>query len=267
MRDGVTVKPGSKVSLGDFPPDATLGLDDKEKAQAGALKLGERLAELGALLAANCRNALLVVIQGMDASGKDGTVKHCIGPLNPAAVKVTPFKAPNSAELAHDFRWRVHACCPPRGEVGIFNRSHYEDVLVVRVESLVPEDVWSRRYAAINAFERNLVDEGTVIVKLWLNMSKEEQAVQMRERLADPTKNWKFDADDLEKRKKWDEYMEAYRVMIEETSTEWAPWHVIPADHKWARNLVVSELLVGALEGLDMDWPKLDPKIRKMKVV
>ena len=266
MRDGLMVKPGAKVSLGDFPPDTTLGLDDKEKAQASTLKLGERLAELGALLAATHSRSLLVVIQGMDASGKDGTVKHCMGPLNPAAVRVTSFKAPTVTELAHDFLWRVHAVCPSRGEVGIFNRSHYEDVLIVRVESLVPEDVWSRRYETINAFERNLVNEGTVIVKLWLNMSKEEQAVQMQERLADPTKNWKFNIDDLDKRKKWDEYMEAYRAMLEETSTDWAPWHVIPADRKWVRNLVVSELLVDALERLDMDWPKLDPKIRKMRI-
>lgn len=261
------VHPGKKVDLGDYPPDATLGLDDKEKAQAAAAKLGERFAELGAMLAANHRHSLLVVVQGMDASGKDGTVKHCLGPLNPMAVHVTSFKAPTSNELAHDFLWRVHSACPGRGEVGIFNRSHYEDVLIVRVESLVPEDVWSRRYDAINAFERNLVDEGTVVLKLWLNMSKEEQALQMQERLSDPNKNWKFNLDDLEKRKKWDEYMEAYRVMLERTSTDWAPWHVIPADRKWVRNLVVSELLVDALEGLGMEWPRLDPKIRKMKIV
>lgn len=267
MRDGVRVTPGKRVHLDHYPPDATLGLDDKEKAQAAAAKLGERIAELGALLAANRRHALLVVIQGMDASGKDGTVKHCIGPLNPMGVHVTSFKAPSPVELAHDFLWRVHQACPARGEVGIFNRSHYEDVLIVRVEDLVPEDVWSKRYDAINAFERNLVDEGTVVLKLWLNMSKEEQAVQMRERLEDPTKNWKFNVDDLEKRKKWDEYIEAYRVMLEETSTDWAPWHVIPADRKWVRNLVVSELLVDALEGLGMEWPKLDPKIRKTKIV
>lgn len=267
MRDGVRVKPGSQVDLADFPPDAQLGLDDKEKAQAATEKLGERLAELGALLAANRRNSLLVVVQGMDASGKDGTVRTCMGPLNPMAVQVTSFKAPTPIELAHDFLWRVHAACPPRGEVGIFNRSHYEDVLIVRVENFVPEDVWSKRYEAINAFERNLVDEGTVIVKCWLNMSKDEQAVQMQERLADPTKNWKFNPDDLEKRKKWDEYMEAYRVMLEKTSTDWAPWHAIPADRKWVRNLVVSELLVDALEGLNMEWPELDPKVRKMKIV
>ncbi len=266
MRDGVQVKPGSNVDLGDFPADAKLGLDDKEKAQAATTLLGDRLADLGASLAANDRHSLLVLIQGMDASGKDGTIKHCIGPLNPMGVEVSSFKAPTPVELGHDFLWRVHSACPARGQVGIFNRSHYEDVLVVRVENLVPEDVWSRRYDAINAFERNLTDEGTVIVKCWLNMSKDEQAVQMRERLDDPKKNWKFDPGDLEKRKKWDEYMEAYRVMLERTSTEWAPWHVIPADRKWVRNLVVSELLVDALEKLDMTWPGLDPKVRKMKI-
>ena len=266
MRDDVRVKPGSDVDLGDFPADAVLGLGDKEKAQAATVKLGERLAELGGMLAATHKHSLLVVIQGMDASGKDGTVKHCIGPLNPMAVDVTSFKAPTSVELGHDFLWRVHAACPERGHVGIFNRSHYEDVLIVRVENFVPEDVWSKRYDAINAFERNLVDEGTVIVKCWLNMSKDEQAVQMRQRLDDPTKNWKFNPEDLNKRKKWDEYMEAYRVMLEKTSTDWAPWNVIPADRKWVRNLVVSELLVETLEGLDMSWPELDPKVRKMKI-
>ncbi len=266
MRDGVRVEPGSKVNLGDFRADAKLGLEDREVAQAATARLGERLHDLGALLAASGKHALMLVLQGMDASGKDGTVRHCIGPLNPMGVEVTSFKAPSSLELAHDFLWRIHAACPPRGTIGIFNRSHYEDVLVVRVENLVPEAVWSPRYAAINAFERTLVDEGTLIVKCWLNMSKDEQAIQMRERLADPTKNWKFNPDDLEKRKKWDEYMEAYRVMLEETSTEWAPWHVIPADRKWVRNLVVSELLVDALERLDMTWPALDPKVRKMKI-
>ena len=267
MRDGVQVKPGSSVDLGNFSADAKLGLEDKEIAQAATTRLGQRLADLGAMLAANHTRALLVVIQGMDASGKDGTVRHCIGPLNPMGVGVTSFKAPTHVELGHDFLWRVHAACPARGQVGIFNRSHYEDVLVVRVENLAPQDVWSRRYDAINAFERHLVDEGTIIVKCWLNMSKDEQAVQMRERLEDPKKNWKFNPDDLEKRKKWDEYMEAYRVMLEKTSTDWAPWHVIPADRKWVRNLVVSELLVDALEGLDMTWPGLDPALRKTKVV
>ncbi len=266
MRDGVLVKPGKSVSLADYPSDAKVGLDDKEKAQAATAKLGERISELGALLAANHKHSVLVVIQGMDASGKDGTVKQCIGPLNPMAVNVTSFKTPTPIELGHDFLWRIHAACPQKGEFGIFNRSHYEDVLIVRVENFVREDVWSKRYAAINAFEKNLVDEGTVVLKFWLNMSKDEQAVQMRERLDDPTKNWKFNVDDLEKRKKWDEYMEAYRVMLEKTSTDWAPWHVVPADRKWVRNLVVTEVIVDALEALDMEWPELDSKIRKMKI-
>jgi PPK2 family polyphosphate:nucleotide phosphotransferase len=267
MRQGVQVTPGSRVDLADFPANEQLGLDDKEKTQAATAKLGERLTELGALLAANRTHAVLVVIQGMDASGKDGTVKHCIGPFNPMAVQVTSFKAPTPIELAHDFLWRVHAACPPRGELGIFNRSHYEDVLIVRVENLVPEDVWGRRYEHINTFEKNLADAGTVILKFWLNMSKEEQAIQMRERLEDPTKNWKFNVDDLNKRAKWDEYMEAYRVMLEQTSTPWAPWHVIPADRKWVRNHLVTEILVDALESLAMTWPKLEAKIRKMKIV
>ncbi len=266
MRDGVRVKPGRKVDLDDYPSDAKLGLEDKEATRAETARLGERLAELGGLLAANRTNGVVVVFQGMDASGKDGSVKHCIGPLNPSAVDVTSFKAPTSTELAHDFLWRVHQVCPPRGEFAVFNRSHYEDVLVVRVEGLVPKKRWEARYDAINAFEKNLVDEGTLVIKFWLNMSKDEQLVQMQERLDDPTKNWKFNADDLTKREHWDDYMEAYRVMLERTSTDWAPWYVVPADRKWVRNQVISEVLVESLERLDMSWPKLDPAVRKMKL-
>lgn len=267
MREGVRVPPGKRVSLKDYPPDAKLGMKDKAWAQARVAKLATRLEELGGLLAATRARGVLIVFQGMDASGKDGTVKHCIGPLNPGAVDVTSFKAPTSIELAHDFLWRVHQVCPPRGEFAVFNRSHYEDVLVVRVENLAPKERWEKRYDAINAFEKNLVDEGTLVLKFWLNMSKDEQAVQMRERLDDPTKNWKFNADDLNKRAKWDEYMEAYRVMLERTSTDWAPWNVVPADRKWVRNLVVSEVIVDALEKLDMEWPLVDPEVKAMKIV
>jgi len=267
MRDGVLVPAGKRVRLKDYPADATLRMKDKEWAKARTEELAVRLEQLGGLLAATRTHAVLIVFQGMDASGKDGTVRHCIGHLSPGNVDVTSFKVPSSLEASHDFLWRVHQACPPKGEFGVFNRSHYEDVLVVRVEELVPKARWEKRYDAINAFEKNLVDEGTVVLKFWLNMSKDEQAVQMRERLDDPTKNWKFNADDLTKREKWDEYMEAYRVMLERTSTEWAPWHVIPADRKWVRNLLVTEVLVDALENLGMRWPKIDPAVRDTTIV
>ena len=214
------------------------------------------------MLMAEHRRAVLVVLQGMDASGKDGTVKHCLGGLNPMSVRVAGFKAPTSTELAHDFLWRIHQVLPQRGEIGIFNRSHYEDVLVVRVEELVPKAVWKKRYAAINAFEQHLADEGTMVVKLFLHISQEEQAKRFRERISDPTKNWKFSPDDLVKRAKWDDYMTAYRAMLERTSTDAAPWHVVPADHKWVRDAVVTEVLTQTLEGLDLKWPELAPEMR-----
>lgn len=267
MHDGIIVEPGTKVRLKDRPADAKLGLPEKEATRAETIELGDRLAELGGLLAADRAHGVLVVIQGMDASGKDGTVRQCIGPLNPSSVNVTSFKAPTSTELSHDFLWRIHDVCPRRGEFAIFNRSHYEDVLIVRVDGLVPKKQWEKRYDAINAFEKNLVDEGTLVIKFFLHMSKDEQAVQMQQRLDDPTKNWKYNADDLRKREQWDDYMEAYEAMLERTSTPWAPWHVVPANRKWVRNFVVSEVLVEALEGLKMKWPVLDPAIRRTKIV
>jgi PPK2 family polyphosphate:nucleotide phosphotransferase len=212
------------------------------------------------------KRAILVVLQGMDASGKDGTVKHALGGLNPMSVRVAGFKAPTSTELAHDFLWRIHQVLPQRGEIGIFNRSHYEDVLVVRVEALAPKPVWKKRYASINAFEQHLANEGTTVVKLFLHISPEEQAKRFRERLASPRKNWKFSPDDLAKRAKWDEYMTAYRVMLERTSTDVAPWHIVPADHKWVRDAVVADILTRTLEGLDLKWPELDPEIRGLVV-
>jgi PPK2 family polyphosphate:nucleotide phosphotransferase len=266
MRKGVRVKPGSKLDLSKYPADAKLGIRDREEADARITELAPRLADLGGLLAADRKHALLVVIQGMDASGKDGTIKHSISSFTPSSLHIAAFKAPTSTELAHDFLWRIHAHCPERGQIGIFNRSHYEDVLVVRVEGLAPESVWRPRYEAINAFERHLAHEGTVIVKLWLNISKDEQARQLQQRLKDPTKNWKFNEDDLAKRSHWDQYMDAYREAVERTSTDWAPWYVIPVDHRWVRNVVVSEILVDTLESLDMSWPRLPPAVRKMKI-
>jgi PPK2 family polyphosphate:nucleotide phosphotransferase len=260
------IAPGSKVDLGAHPPAATLALRDEISARARTAKRAERMAELATMLMAEHRRAVLVVLQGMDASGKDGTVKHCLGGLNPMAVRVAGFKAPTSAELAHDFLWRVHQVLPQRGEIGIFNRSHYEDVLVVRVEGLVPKQVWKKRYAAINAFEQHLANEGTILVKLFLNISQEAQAKRFRERISNPRKNWKFSPDDLAKRAKWDDYMTAYRAMLERTSTGAAPWHIVPADHKWVRDAVVTEVLTQTLEGLDLKWPELAPEMRTLVV-
>jgi PPK2 family polyphosphate:nucleotide phosphotransferase len=262
----VRVKPGSKVDLKDRDPGDRLGYDGKEEANAAAAKHAERLVELTAKLAATRAKAVLLVLQGMDCSGKDGTTRATFSAVSPTFLKVVSFKAPNSAELAHDFLWRIHANLPERGQVGIFNRSHYEDVLVVRVDELVPETVWSKRYGAINDFEEHLANEGTVLVKVMLHLSRDEQLVRLRERLKNPAKNWKFSADDLAKRKQWDEYTAAYAAMLERTSTEWAPWHVVPADHNSVRNAVVAELLVDALDQLHMEWPALDPAVEVLTV-
>jgi PPK2 family polyphosphate:nucleotide phosphotransferase len=260
------VAPGSKVDLGAHPAGARLGLRDEKSARAHTAKRAERMADLATMLMAEHKRSVLVVLQGMDAAGKDGTVKHCLGGLNPMSVRVAGFKAPNATELAHDFLWRVHQVVPQRGEIGIFNRSHYEDVLVVRVEELVPKNVWKKRYAAINAFEEHLAHEGTTVVKLFLNISEDEQATRFRARLEDRSKNWKFSADDLAKRSKWDEYMTAYRAMLERTSTKLAPWHVVPADHKWVRDAVVIEVLTQVLEGMDLEWPALAPELEALVV-
>jgi PPK2 family polyphosphate:nucleotide phosphotransferase len=266
LADATRIKPGSKVDLDDHTPDARLGLRDEKSAREQTAKRAVRMAELATMLMAEHRRSVLVVLQGMDASGKDGTVKHCIGGLNPMSVRVAGFKAPNSTELAHDFLWRVHQVVPQRGEIGIFNRSHYEDVLVVRVEELVPKQIWKKRYATINAFEQHLATEGTTVVKLFLHISQEAQAKRFRARIADPTKNWKFSPDDLAKRAKWDEYMTAYRVMVERTSTATAPWHIVPSDHKWVRDAVVTDILTRTLEGLDLKWPELAPEMRGLVV-
>jgi PPK2 family polyphosphate:nucleotide phosphotransferase len=260
------IAPGSKVDLAAHPPAAKLGLRDEASARERTAQRAERMAELATMLMAEQRRAVLVVLQGMDAAGKDGTVKHCLGGLNPMSVRVAGFKAPTSTELAHDFLWRVHQVLPARGEIGLFNRSHYEDVLVVRVEELVPRQVWKKRYAAINAFEQHLANEGTTVVKLFLHISREAQAKRFRERIANPRKNWKFSPDDIAKRARWEDYMAAYRVMLERTSTEKAPWHVVPADHKWVRDAVVTDVLTQTLEGLGLQWPALSAELRAIVV-
>jgi PPK2 family polyphosphate:nucleotide phosphotransferase len=260
------IAPGSKVDLADHEPGAKLGLGNEAATRRQTAKRAERMADLATMLMAEHKRAVLVVLQGMDASGKDGTVKHCLGTLNPMSVRVAGFKAPTSTELAHDFLWRVHSVLPQRGEIGIFNRSHYEDVLVVRVEELVPKPVWKYRYEAINNFEAQLANEGTIVVKCFLHISEQAQAERFRERIADPAKNWKFSADDIAKRARWSEYMNAYRAMLERTSTKAAPWHVVPGDHKWVRDAVVTDIVTQTLEGLDLEWPELAPELRSLTI-
>jgi PPK2 family polyphosphate:nucleotide phosphotransferase len=262
----VRVAPGSRVDLGKRAPDDRLGLRSRAEGERVMASHADALAELSARLAASRTRALLVVLQGMDASGKDGTVRRCMDPFNPMLLRVAAFKAPSARELAHDFLWRIKIELPERGQIGIFNRSHYEDVLVPRVDKLVPKHVWRSRYDIINGFERGLTEEGTTILKVFLHLSPEEQAERFRARISDRRKNWKFTVDDLEKRKQWDDYMKAYADALERTSTDWAPWHVVPADRKWVRNVVITELLVDALGGMHLEYPPLDPALRNVTV-
>lgn len=220
--------------------------------------LTKELEELQELLYAEGKHKVLIVLQAMDTGGKDGTIRHVFDGTNPQGVKVASFKKPTPEELAHDYLWRVHDHAPGSGEIAIFNRSHYEDVLVVRVHSLVPEGRWRRRFDHINAFEKLLTDEGTTILKFYLHISHDEQAERLQARLDDPTKQWKFNKGDLEHRDLWDKYMEAYAAALTLTSTERAPWYIVPANRKWYRNIVVAKTIVETLERLDMEYPEPD---------
>ncbi|MEZ5102319.1 MAG: polyphosphate kinase 2 family protein [Thermoleophilia bacterium] len=251
----VRVAAGKPAGLAKRDPHDDLGLAKDEAEQRVADAIAE-LAPLQNRLWAESTRAVLVVLQGMDAAGKDGTIRRIFTGLNPQGCRVASFKAPTPTELDHDYLWRVHAVCPARGEIGIFNRSHYEDVAVVRVHELVPEATWRRRFRHIREFERTLAEEGTAIVKIFLHISKEEQRERLQARLDDPEKRWKFRLGDLDDRKRWDDYQAAYEEAISETSTEWAPWHVVPADRKWVRDVVVSHLLVDTLKGLDPRLPE-----------
>jgi PPK2 family polyphosphate:nucleotide phosphotransferase len=255
------VQPGSKFKLGDVDPADTHGLT-KAAAARRLQKNLERLAVLQYQLYAEGQRSLLVVLQGIDAGGKDGTIRHVMSGLNPQGVTVTPFKVPEGMEKRHDYLWRVHEAVPEWGKMGIFNRSHYEDVLVVRVHDLVPKSAWSKRYRHINEFERMLSDNGVRIVKFLLYISKDEQAKRFQERLDDATKNWKFSLADVKERQFWDDYIKAYNDALRECSTEYAPWFVIPANHKWFRNLAVSEIIVDTLEEMKLKFPKptINPK-------
>ncbi len=265
--DMFRVKPGQDLDLSAWDPGEPLGWDDgKRAARARVQALNATLEELQELLWAQGKERVLVVLQAMDAGGKDGTIKHVFDGVNPSGVKVASFKKPSSLELSHDYLWRIHAQAPADGELVIFNRSHYEDVLVVRVEDLVPAERWGRRYEHIANFEQMLADEGTTIIKLFLHISKEEQRERLQERLDRPEKNWKFDPADLGPRSKWDQYQEAFEAALSRTSTEQAPWYVIPANRKWYRNLVVSEILVQTLQGLNMTFPEAAPDIASMSI-
>ncbi|HET7702503.1 MAG TPA: polyphosphate kinase 2 family protein [Candidatus Limnocylindrales bacterium] len=255
LRDLLRVRPGARFRLEDVDPDATHGR--VKAAAAEELQAGlDRLTDLQDRLWAEAKHPVLVVLQGIDTAGKGGTLKHVMGAFQPAGCSVTSFKVPTAPELAHDYLWRVHQRTPAKGEIAIFDRSHYEDVLVVRVRGLAPKPVWSRRYDHINAWERMLADEGTTIVKFFLWISREEQRERLQARLDEPDKRWKFRLGDLEERKRWDDYVTAYDDALERCSTDHAPWYVIPADHKWFRNLAVAEILADTLDDLKPAYPQ-----------
>jgi PPK2 family polyphosphate:nucleotide phosphotransferase len=253
------IEPGSGVDLAALDPgDTSAAPGDKGDTRDATETLVGRLVDLQEMLWARRKERVLVVLQGLDTSGKGGTIEHVLGAVNPAGLRVTSFKAPTSTELARDYLWRVHHHVPASGEIAVFDRSHYEDVLVVRVNGLVPEERWRRRYDHINAFERLLVDEGTTIVKLFLHISSDEQRERLQARLDEPEKRWKLHLDDLDARARWDDYQGAIDEMLERTGTEHAPWRVIPADQKWYRNWAAAAILVDALEGLGLTWPEPD---------
>ena len=249
------VPPGTAVKLKDIDP----GFKDRHESHKEAAKeieqYRQRLRELQELLYADGQRSLLICLQALDAGGKDGTINHILGSMNPQGCKVVGFKQPSAEELAHDFLWRIHRATPARGVVTIFNRSHYEDVLIARVHNLVPKEIWSRRYDRINAFESGLVEDDTEILKFYLHISKEEQLKRFKDRLDDPAKQWKISEADYKERTYWDDYTAAYEDALSRCSTEHAPWFIIPADHKWFRNLAVARIVVEHLESLKMTFP------------
>jgi PPK2 family polyphosphate:nucleotide phosphotransferase len=266
LLDELRVGEGEAPHLERRDPDARLGAASKPEGLERLATAVERLGVLHDRLFAEARHAVLLVLQGMDAAGKDGVIRSVFTGVNPQGCRVEAFREPTSLELGHDFLWRVHARTPVRGEIAIFNRSHYEDVVAVRVRKLVSERVWSRRYAHIVAFERLLADEGTTVLKIFLHESRDAQRKRLQERLDDPEKRWKFRAGDLDDRAKWDLFQQAYEDAIHETSTAQAPWYVVPADHNWSRNLCVAEILVSTLERLHPKPPAADPGIETLSI-
>jgi PPK2 family polyphosphate:nucleotide phosphotransferase len=254
LRDALLVKPGSRVRLSKLDPGATFGFDKASAAPVIVDQL-DRLAGLQDRFWAESKRSVLVVLQGIDAAGKDGTIGKVMEAFNPQGCVVSAFKVPTPEELGHDFLWRIHKRTPGKGEIGIFNRSHYEDVLVVRVHDIVPRRVWSRRYDQINAFEQTLAEGGTTVVKFFLSIDRDEQRKRFQARYDDPTKRWKFSLGDLEERKHWDDYQAAFDEALTKTSTAWAPWYVIPANRKWFRNLAVASILADTIADLKPVYP------------
>lgn len=251
------IPPDAKVALSDHDPDAKTGFEaGKIEGKKALPPLNDRLAELQHRLWAESRQSLLVVIQAIDTGGKDSTIRKVFTGVNPNGVRIASFGVPTELELAHDYLWRVHKEAPEDGYIKVFNRSHYEDVLVVRVKQLAAKATWSRRYRHIREFERMLADEGTTIVKFFLNISREEQRERLQARLDDPEKHWKFNKSDLDDRALWDDYQEAFEDALSETSTDYAPWYVVPANRKWYRNLVVSTVLIETLERMNPQYPE-----------
>ena len=258
LGDRLRIRPGSKVDLDAFDGGQTFG-HDKAAATATEAALEERLTSLQERLWAEAKHPVLIILQGIDAAGKDGTIRKVMDAFNPMGCEVTSFKVPTPIELRHDYLWRVHPHLPEKGTISIFNRSHYEEVLVVRVHELVPESVWRPRFRQINDWERMLTEEGTTIVKFFLYIDRDEQRQRLEERRDDPTKSWKFSAGDLAERKLWDRYIEAFEECLERTSTRWAPWYLIPSNRNWFRNLAVSRIVAETLEALDPQYPPPEP--------
>ena len=261
------VTPDSSVDLAAWATAETGEFKSKKQAAKALKKFRKSLRDLQERFYAWDKKALLIVLQGMDTAGKDGAIKHVMRGVNPQGVTVTSFKVPSVEELAHDYLWRVHKAAPKRGMIGIFNRSHYEDVLVVRVHNLVPPEVWSQRYDQINAFEKHLVENGVVILKFFLHISKEEQARRLQARLDNPEKRWKFNKSDLKERAMCDDYMAAYTDVVQKCSTEYAPWFIIPSDVKWYRNYVIGQIITETLADLDPQFPEPETGLDDIVIV
>jgi PPK2 family polyphosphate:nucleotide phosphotransferase len=266
LRKQLMVKPGDKVDLATFDCGATLGRK-KDEAEVDIASALTRLTDLQERVYAEAKHAVLIVLQGIDAAGKDGTIRVIAGAFNPQGTPVTSFKEPTPIELAHDYLWRVHAAVPEKGQIGIFNRSHYEQVLIVRVHNLEPEAQWRRHYGEIRDWERMLTQEGVTILKFFLAIDKDTQRQRFQDRVDDPTKRWKFSMSDIAERKFWDDYQAAFQEMLRETSTDYAPWYLVPANRNWLRNLAIGEIVADALDELNPQYPEPAAGIEGLKIV